>query len=152
MPFDDSHPNRQEDELQEMDNPLFTFSFPKSDGIKDSEWNDLKFKTSRSFTVRQDQTLNKQSDHRRLNTVLAQRRESEVESLVNLLYLPDYKKYEIFSNKALVWDEEEQRWIATVKGSVESLHDDYHGHCGGIGHMSRVPIAAFDPVFWLHHW
>ena len=22
----------------------------------------------------------------------------------------------------------------------------------GLGHMSDVPVAAFDPVFWLHHW
>lgn len=22
----------------------------------------------------------------------------------------------------------------------------------GVGQMSDVPVAAFDPVFWLHHW
>ncbi|GMG07273.1 unnamed protein product [Aspergillus oryzae] len=22
----------------------------------------------------------------------------------------------------------------------------------GAGHMSSVPVAAFDPIFWLHHW
>ena len=22
----------------------------------------------------------------------------------------------------------------------------------GLGHMSDVPVAAFDPIFWLHHW
>lgn len=21
----------------------------------------------------------------------------------------------------------------------------------GMGHMSDVPVAAFDPIFWLHH-
>lgn len=21
----------------------------------------------------------------------------------------------------------------------------------GVGHMSDVPVAAFDPIFWLHH-
>ena len=21
----------------------------------------------------------------------------------------------------------------------------------GLGHMSNVPVAAFDPIFWLHH-
>jgi hypothetical protein len=20
------------------------------------------------------------------------------------------------------------------------------------GHMAAVPVAAFDPIFWLHHW
>ncbi|MCJ1306198.1 hypothetical protein MMC08_009016 [Hypocenomyce scalaris] len=36
-------------------------------------------------------------------------------------------------------------------GSIETLHNRYHGICGGEGHMSRVPVAAFDPIFWLHH-
>jgi hypothetical protein len=22
----------------------------------------------------------------------------------------------------------------------------------GLGHMSDVPVAAFDPIFWFHHW
>jgi hypothetical protein len=22
----------------------------------------------------------------------------------------------------------------------------------GLGHMCDVPVAAFDPIFWLHHW
>ena len=26
------------------------------------------------------------------------------------------------------------------------------GYLGlGLGHMSDVPVAAFDPIFWLHH-
>ena len=85
------------------------------------------------------------SDHRRLNIVLAQRRESEVESLLNLLYLPDYKVYATFSNNAPRYDLKQRKWVAY--GSVETLHDDYHGHCGGTGHMGRIPVAAFDPVF-----
>lgn len=48
--------------------------------------------------------------------------------------------------------------------SCESLHDNVHGWCGGnstainkdgmryMGHMSHVPLAAYDPIFWLHHW
>ena len=149
MPFDKSKPEKSEAELQEMDNPLFKFSFPKSDGINDTEWNNLlKFKGSRSFTVRQAE---RNSDHRQLNTVLAQRRESEVESLLNLYVVPKYKEYATFSNKALRKDKNDE-WVITVYGSVEGLHDDYHGHCGGVGHMGRIPLAAFDPVFWLHHW
>ncbi|KAI5782554.1 common central domain of tyrosinase-domain-containing protein [Geopyxis carbonaria] len=33
--------------------------------------------------------------------------------------------------------------------SLESIHDVIHGSVGG--HMSQVPLAAFDPLFWLHH-
>jgi tyrosinase len=47
--------------------------------------------------------------------------------------------------------------------SVENIHDNLHGWCGGdvttindgialLGHMSDVTVAAFDPIFWLHHW
>ena len=48
--------------------------------------------------------------------------------------------------------------------SAESLHDNMHDWCGGgstspdeanvglMGHMSHVPLAAFDPIFWIHHW
>ncbi|KAF5005500.1 hypothetical protein FDECE_8078 [Fusarium decemcellulare] len=47
--------------------------------------------------------------------------------------------------------------------SAENIHDNIHGWCGGprtdpddngvalLGHMSHVPVAAFDPIFWLHH-
>ncbi|MDW5592713.1 tyrosinase family protein [Conexibacter stalactiti] len=33
--------------------------------------------------------------------------------------------------------------------AVEGLHNDVHVWVGG--HMSEVPFAAFDPIFWAHH-
>ncbi|KAI9663307.1 MAG: hypothetical protein M1831_002591 [Alyxoria varia] len=43
-----------------------------------------------------------------------------------------------------------------ANGNLESLHGLYHGLVGGffdgvVGHMTAVPVAAFDPVFWAHH-
>jgi tyrosinase len=42
--------------------------------------------------------------------------------------------------------------------SLEYIHNNIHNFTGGIemvqlgaGHMSDVPVAAFDPIFWLHH-
>ncbi|KAI1474550.1 Di-copper centre-containing protein [Daldinia eschscholtzii] len=47
--------------------------------------------------------------------------------------------------------------------SGENIHDLMHVMCGGdgvrtdreniyyAGHMSHVPVAAFDPIFWFHH-
>ena len=35
--------------------------------------------------------------------------------------------------------------------SVESIHDTVHGDVGGSGHMGDPDVAAFDPIFWLHH-
>ena len=35
--------------------------------------------------------------------------------------------------------------------SLESIHDDIHVDVGGTGHMGDPAVAAFDPIFWLHH-
>ncbi|KAG8922053.1 hypothetical protein FRC02_012164, partial [Tulasnella sp. 418] len=35
--------------------------------------------------------------------------------------------------------------------SLETIHGDVHVIVGGNGQMSQVPVAAFDPIFWLHH-
>ncbi|KAI0342996.1 Di-copper centre-containing protein [Trametopsis cervina] len=35
--------------------------------------------------------------------------------------------------------------------SLEGVHDMVHNLIGGTGHMSNVPVAAFDPIFWYHH-
>jgi tyrosinase len=37
--------------------------------------------------------------------------------------------------------------------SIESVHDLVHSLAGGDsgGHMSYLDVAAFDPLFWLHH-
>jgi hypothetical protein len=46
-------------------------------------------------------------------------------------------------------------WQAS--GSLEAIHGIYHVLFGGwgvfenAGHMSEVPCAAFDPIFWGHH-
>lgn len=33
--------------------------------------------------------------------------------------------------------------------AMEQLHNRVHGWVGG--HMSMIPFAAFDPIFWAHH-
>ncbi|KAF4222006.1 hypothetical protein CNMCM5878_007558 [Aspergillus fumigatiaffinis] len=39
--------------------------------------------------------------------------------------------------------------------SLEEIHNNIHLWTGGSngveGHMANVPVAAFDPIFWLHH-
>ncbi|KAK9776313.1 putative tyrosinase [Seiridium cardinale] len=41
--------------------------------------------------------------------------------------------------------------------SLEYRHKNVHNLSGGnnfetgLGHMSDVPVTAFDPLFWLHH-
>lgn len=50
----------------------------------------------------------------------------------------------------------------TVKDylSLEGIHNMIHNGIGGFsndtdpveGHMTEVPWAAFEPLFWIHHW
>ena len=35
--------------------------------------------------------------------------------------------------------------------SLENMHNAIHSLVGNGGHMSFVPYAGFDPIFWLHH-
>ena len=35
--------------------------------------------------------------------------------------------------------------------SLEGIHDTIHVDVGGNGHMADPGVAAFDPIFWLHH-
>ncbi|TQN70844.1 Tyrosinase [Colletotrichum shisoi] len=36
-------------------------------------------------------------------------------------------------------------------GSIEDIHNAIHTYSGGGGHMGDPTVAAFDPIFWLHH-
>ena len=64
------------------------------------------------------------------------------------------KNYETFSNSSHKPKSKVRAW-----DSIEALHGLIHGLCGGAtingtgyGHMAQVAVAAFDPIFWLHHW
>ena len=35
--------------------------------------------------------------------------------------------------------------------NIEVIHNSIHDSVGGFGHMAEPSLAAFDPVFWLHH-
>jgi len=37
--------------------------------------------------------------------------------------------------------------------SLEDIHNNIHNWTGGenAGHMGMIPVAAFDPIFWMHH-
>jgi tyrosinase len=40
----------------------------------------------------------------------------------------------------------------TFSRRLEDLHGAVHVYVGGdTGHMSQVPLAAYDPIFWTHH-
>jgi len=39
----------------------------------------------------------------------------------------------------------------SVTSSLETIHDQIHVEVGGNGQMSDPSVAAFDPIFYLHH-
>jgi tyrosinase len=67
--------------------------------------------------------------------------------------------FEDFATKRTTTADDEPR----PNDSAEGLHDSMHVWCGGEsvrvgkgnnylnGHMSDPAVAAFDPIFWLHH-
>lgn len=64
-----------------------------------------------------------------------------------------YKRYVSMSNNAYVDDKDSSgRPVRPeVWGSLEDTHNSVHGLTGGGGHMGDPTVAAFDPIFWLHH-
>lgn len=53
-------------------------------------------------------------------------------------------------------DQHGNKDVAQSYSSLEFIHNNIHAWVGGpdgmtAGHMADVPVAGFDPVFWLHH-
>ena len=84
----------------------------------------------------------------RLNQTLNKDREPAVSVLLSMIANdPGYGFYEVFAMNGRDQGTIEKNRFA----SLESLHNAYHGNIGSGGHMGRVPVAAFDPIFWMHH-
>ena len=80
-----------------------------------------------------------------MNHKLNKVRDSGVIQILNMIANDErYNDYKKFSTSQVSEDEPKT-------GSLEGLHNSYHNNIGGSGHMSQVPVAAFDPVFWMHH-
>ncbi|RWA09877.1 hypothetical protein EKO27_g5246 [Xylaria grammica] len=75
---------------------------------------------------------------------------------VNRMFSKDYNRtWATFASTK--WWNDSERKISTGYMSLEYIHNNVHILAGGysletgLGHMSDVPVAAFDPLFWLHH-
>ncbi|KAH7354961.1 putative tyrosinase [Rhexocercosporidium sp. MPI-PUGE-AT-0058] len=63
------------------------------------------------------------------------------------LFLEEYlPTYNAFSTEGFV-----KRQPPAQYSSLEDIHGQLHVFTGGSGQMGRVPVAAFDPIFWMHH-
>ncbi|KAB2569108.1 Polyphenol oxidase 4 [Lasiodiplodia theobromae] len=139
-------PKTNETTPVEMDNPLMTFNFPKTDGLTSTEWNRWQ-RFSHQHTVRHPvEPKREKDDFDDLDSVLNWGREPGLTYMLNMMRFPAYAKYENFARASVLGMMKDP-----TSGSLENLHDFYHGVIGGEGHMSVPELAAFDPVFWLHH-
>ena len=79
-----------------------------------------------------------------MNQAVNKAREEKLSALTDLLFKDSsYDEYETFSYSG----------ESGLPGSLEAtIHNAYHVRLGDGGHMGEVPVAAFDPIFWLHHW
>ena len=101
-----------------------------------------------------------------MNRVLNELRMDSNRLVLQMLENKAYNQYEVFAcnrsgeptvNPPSGSTKNATKWVYDwPSGSIESLHGAYHVIVGGSpfpakqipgGHMSRVPIAAFDPVF-----
>lgn len=116
---------------------------------------------SRSRTIRNPLVSSEKDDLDGVSKTLNMLRESSVEQALDLMS-SKYSKYLEFASEKPRWKRDDhgkeirgkdyKPFVDGPHGSLEDLHNTYHDICGGSGHMGRVPVAAFDPIFWLHHW
>ncbi|OMP87567.1 Tyrosinase [Diplodia seriata] len=132
-----------------MPNPLKSFTFPGTGGLTEEDWSaknkgeDVFFDDpsiySRKHTERYALSKNREKD---LDAALENNMSDQL-TYMNLILSDVYKDYTHFATG---------RKTSELNGSLENFHGNYHGIIGGsAGHMSEVEVAAFDPVFWLHH-
>ncbi|OBS26116.1 hypothetical protein FPOA_00059 [Fusarium poae] len=88
-----------------------------------------------------------------MNIQLNSVREGRVGICLSLIEDQVYRNFRMFSTNAVDNNTEEQpaEKLEQPSGSIEDLHNNYHGTIGGEGHMSKIKTAAFDPIFWIHH-
>lgn len=98
-----------------------------------------------------------------LNSNLNKIREDEMRASLSMIEAGGYSNFRAFSTAGVLIKgadpDDTTQILQENTGSLEGLHNNYHVYVGGFsgdnsntGHMSCVPIAAFDPVFWIHHW
>ncbi|KAF3914599.1 Tyrosinase [Orbilia brochopaga] len=127
-----------------IDNPLYSFKFPNgSSGItsfQDQDGNFFPFATVKGTSRYPPQYSFVDND-------------AITEALRNLSSLGE-DVYRSFTTNNYTWYSSTQQSNPPAPDSYQSLeaiHNEIHGLTGGGGHMSWNTVAAFDPIFWLHH-
>ncbi|KAI9804942.1 MAG: hypothetical protein M1833_006245 [Piccolia ochrophora] len=140
--------------LVSMKNPLYQFEFPDPSELGQKppiDWatliNEARMPNSARLHTIRTPGRSGNSDHSYLASEL--RLQASTSSTTLWQLFADKRTYNEFSNTG--W----RRGSGNPTSSVESWHDNLHGLVGsgqgGSGHMALQPVAAFDPIFWMHH-
>lgn len=76
--------------------------------------------------------------------------------MVYRLYVPDYiSSFTQFATTKFQGSKDLDKDAPSSYLSLEYIHNNIHNWIGGfdgyVGHMADVPVAAFDPIFYMHH-
>ncbi len=119
------------------------------------------FPRNRTVRHRKPDRKEIEEDHGRLNSVINELRMDSNRLVLTMMEDDIYNNFEIFATNASS-KRTPQKPVSTKNaskrpsGSLEAVHGFYHVMVGGYphqnkriggGHMSRVSLAAFDPVF-----
>lgn len=78
---------------------------------------------------------------------------SAAELVYRLLTYPlDYPHFATLARDESKYSAGASKASVTNDINLEFIHNNIHYWVGGNGgHMSMIPVATFDPSFWLHH-
>lgn len=156
-----------------FDNPLWTFKNPSGTPMGDrsmSPWNITErpftqaVATSRHGSLSRD-WINGINNFDVANKSIQAHRWGQIgpsyaiSDLVSRLLTDNYlKTWRYFSSTAHGPDGVKPAGVSPTQWlSLEQIHNNIHGFTGGssgndgVGQMQTPAVAAFDPIFWLHH-
>lgn len=129
-----------------FNNPLFRFDFPSSAGLVYPPFTTWK----RTYRYPNSNNADAASNTQSLINAFANTRQSLQDQVYSLF--STCKDFLHFSN------DDAGSSSTQCSNSLEGIHNTVHTLCGGGGsssvsggHMTYLPEAAFDPIFFLHH-
>ncbi|KAJ3538356.1 hypothetical protein NM688_g6533 [Phlebia brevispora] len=159
--------------IETIDNPLYRYNFPVNpvtgtiDGINDviEDDNQIVPFSRAPYTVRHPEMYNPELPFETQTTWSKGISDNDgVEASINngegqrpggsqlvdevLRLFGTMRRYPPFSNTRWIGDGSVNNYK-----SLEGVHNNVHVFIGGMtyGHMSENEVAAFDPIFWMHH-
>ncbi|CAM1503067.1 Fc.00g078430.m01.CDS01 [Cosmosporella sp. VM-42] len=130
--------------VQTIRNPLYAYEFhPKDEDAfiwsPLKNWDETKRAPNSTVSI-----LDPPSNNSQVNDALLSKL-PEIQQRLFILF-SSYKDFNAFSNKGYAASQNMSTW-----DSIEAVHDIIHIYGGLKGHMTYVPLSAFDPLFFMHH-